>query len=1023
MPVDYLVHSEIDPQADLYRPLLEHLQGNILKSHGREHSACVFLRFTAVPDAAARWLGRYADAHVTSALAQWQQSQRFKAAVAQSSTTDEAFCNVFVSAAGYRYLGFDPAHFGSGGAAFRNSMKQRPRTLPQRASALLEKLLDIGNKEPDPSVWEAPYRADIHAMILLARDDAAALHADVSQLAQTASTVAEIVTIEHGNVLRAPSVNGVKGTPIEHFGFADGRSNPVFYKSDIDKERAAGMQHYDPSAPLSLVLVRDPFAPHPEHCGSYLVFRKLQQNTIGFHEQLAQLATKLGVQAQLAGAMAVGRFADGTPIALQGEGGMPTIPNDFSYKTHDPDAARVPHHAHIRKTNPRGAFPLSRFFDDRQRRIVRRGIPYGALGDTTPGAVGLLFMCFQSDIHRQFEHIQRRWADSRLFPRSLLFWRAGNDPLLGQRRDAYSRQRWRTQWGGSAVLREHFGGFVGLRGGEYFFTPSIAFFRRLAQSGGGDMAGENAAVLGAWAQPPYNSEIEAVHAALLNNGKVVYFSGFRVAEAVKTETRLWNPKTGEIKTVPTPSDLFCAGHSFLLDGRLLVTGGTLEYRNLPPFPPWLVRLTLPIQPFLVRTFEGRIPVNLTPTGSTFLYLFDPRTEQWAFGGDMAEGRWYPTNTSLPDGRVLLLSGTNEGGGYKGTRPVEINRRVELYDAKTGLEEVATIPSFKQPKPHADAFVAMHSSGPDATGGEFPSTYPRMFVLPRRAADTDAFPAGKAFCAGYHPHTKFLNLATWAWTPAGHLEWGPRDDGCCVLLPLRPPDYTPRVLTFGGARQHDGKLEVTETAEIIDLSADEPKWRVTTPMHDKRLNAVGVLLADGKVMVVGGNSTGRFDDPILRPELFDEATEQWTPLASASVPRGYHATALLLADGRVLSAGTTPFGHHELRMEIYSPYYLFKGERPRITRAPKAVAYGQSFDIAFTCKEGTIAQIALIRPGSVTHAFDMEQRYIELSIAELHPDHLVTNAPPDAYIAPPGYYMLFLLNDRGVPSEAAFVNLH
>jgi len=136
-----------------------------------------------------------------------------------------------------------------------------------------------------------------------------------------------------------------------------------------------------------------------------------------------------------------------------------------------------------------------------------------------------------------------------------------------------------------------------------------------------------------------------------------------------------------------------------------------------------------------------------------------------------------------------------------------------------------------------------------------------------------------------------------------------------------------VLTFGGARQHHGVLEVTETTEIIDLEAAEPAWRVTAPMQNKRLNAIGIILPNGHVMVIGGNSTGRFDDPVLQPEVFDESTEQWTRLASATVPRGYHSTALLLPDGRVLSAGTTPFGHHELRMELYSPNYL---STPRIT---------------------------------------------------------------------------------------------
>ena len=159
--------------------------------------------------------------------------------------------------------------------------------------------------------------------------------------------------------------------------------------------------------------------------------------------------------------------------------------------------------------------------------------------------------------------------------------------------------------------------------------------------------------IGQWEVLKYNSQIEAVHMALLHTGKVLYYSGFRFAEARKTETRTWYPETGEIKAPPTPADLFCAGHPFLPDGKLLSTGGTLEYRKLPPTPPaWLVRIPNPLAPFIVRTF-GRFFPEPELTGPTDMYLFDPIIEQWVFAVDMIEGRWYPTNTTLPDGRILL----------------------------------------------------------------------------------------------------------------------------------------------------------------------------------------------------------------------------------------------------------------------------------------------------------------------------------------------------------------------------------
>ncbi len=518
------------------------------------------------------------------------------------------------------------------------------------------------------------------------------------------------------------------------------------------------------------------------------------------------------------------------------------------------------------------------------------------------------------------------------------------------------------------------------------------------------------AQVGEWRVLPYDSQIEAVHMAVLHTGKVLYYSGFRVAEAVPTETRLWYPKTGEIKMVTTPGDLFCAGHSFLPDGRLLSTGGSLEYRKLPKFPVWLVKLTRPIQPLLVKIAERLGMTKLEPTGTTFLYLFDPSTEQWSFAGDMPEGRWYPTNTTLPNGQILILSGLNEGGGFGTGGQIHINRRVEIFDEEGELTQVATIPVF----------------GGAGVGGEdeegFPSDYPRMHVLPLSEEEKDLYPAGKAFCSGAYPDTKMLNLQNWEWTDFGRLNCPGREDGCAVLLPLRPPDYRSRVLVFGGSAEGGGAGEVTDTAEIIDLSSESPHWEWAEPLKDRRVNSSAVLLPDGKLLAMSGNSSSRFDQPVLNAEVFDPDTSTWKMVAPMSVPRGYHSTAMLLPDGRVLSSGTTPFGFWELRMEVYWPYYLFRGERPVIEQAPKSIAYGQSFEVEYQCPEGEIRSAVLMRPGAMTHAFDMDQRHVELLVQALGPRHLTAIAPRDEHVAPPGYYMLFLLNDSGVPSEAKFVHL-
>ena len=521
------------------------------------------------------------------------------------------------------------------------------------------------------------------------------------------------------------------------------------------------------------------------------------------------------------------------------------------------------------------------------------------------------------------------------------------------------------------------------------------------------------AKLGEWKVLPYDSQIEAVHMALLPTGKVLYFSGFRQLEDAKTETRLWNPETGNIKAPQTPEDIFCAGHSFLPDGRLLSAGGTLESRTRINLPGWLVRLLRPVIQIFAPIFYPIVGNPVLQTGHTILYIFNHKTESWESAGNMPEGRWYPTNTTLPDGRILILSGRDSGGGVGSKEEVKINRRVGVYDVETGVKQVATIPEMEME--HGDDKKEHHG---------FPSLYPRMHVLPLSESEKDKYPAGKAFCSGYGPETKMVNLATWEWEDVDKLtEERTRHDGCSVLLPLRPPDYRARILTCSGSEEGSGETaRPTNTAEMIDFGDESPKWKLIDPMQDGRGHAGAVILPDGNVLVVGGSSKGLFRDPIYTVEEFDSVEDKWKMVAPITVPRGYHATTILLPDGRVLVSGTTPYGNAELRMEVYSPGYLFKGERPTIARVPESISYDEPFEVEYECKDGSIKSVALIKPGSMTHAFDMDQRYVELEITQKATNSLTVKAPVDAHIAPPGYYMLFLLSDGGVPSEAEFVHL-
>jgi hypothetical protein len=425
--------------------------------------------------------------------------------------------------------------------------------------------------------------------------------------------------------------------------------------------------------------------------------------------------------------------------------------------------------------------------------------------------------------------------------------------------------------------------------------------------------------------------VPAVHASLLPTGKVLFFSEFEFGDDAPY---LWTPETDTLQPLSPPGyNIFCGGHAFLADGRLLIAGGHIgNDQGLPD-----------------------------------AILFDPFTLNWTRLPDMADGRWYPTVTTLPNGEMLVTAGATEDS--------TTNLIPEIWSPATGTWRRLTGASRELPY------------------------YPWMFVAPD----------GRLFVAGYHPSTAWLTASgSGAWLSAQRTRYN-RNRGYGSAAMYEPG----KILIVGGDDPP------TNSAEVIDLNQPSPAWRVIPPMNHIRRQHNATLLPDGSVLVTGGHSgTGQDDStrPRRETELWNPSTETWTQLAPMGAYRGYHSVALLLPDGRVLSAG----GRGVRTMQVFSPPYLFKGARPVISSAPSVLSYGQSFTLS-TAEAASIIQVTLVRLGSTTHAFDENQRFLRMNF-QPGTGALTVTAPAHPNLAPPGHYMMFLVNTQGVPSVAQIIRL-
>jgi Dyp-type peroxidase family len=503
MPLDLKTNQEpINPTDPQYQDVLEDLQGNILKGHGRDKSVHIFLTFPNPQenpekiDALKNWMAELAINEITSAKRQLDEAKAWR----ENETPGETFFHFALSSSGYTKLGFSDSDQPKG----TNLQKRGPDI--QYAEAFQEgmKLRNI-LLDPPVNTWDANFSKNIDALVIIADDNPEILNQKSSEIVRSLKDITTNIFDEQGDTLRQ-DFNG-KSLVVEHFGYADGISQPIFFQQNVTSE-----SNFSQDAPLSLVLIPDPFGTSGVSFGSFLVFRKLEQNVQGFKKAELALSQAVGISSELAGAMAVGRFEDGTPLVLQPDDGSPGL-NDFNY-TGDTEGLKCPFQSHIRKSNPR-LESVGTFAKDKEQelghRIARRGVAYGGpLSDFSQDfnrlpriGVGLLFMCYQSDIWEQFEFIQRLWCNNPIFLKPGLkgstnntnYDKTGLDAVIGQRQGNQADpligeapeppKNWPASYGQPTVKPDiapenQFGQFVTLKGGEYFFSPSLTFLKSLS---------------------------------------------------------------------------------------------------------------------------------------------------------------------------------------------------------------------------------------------------------------------------------------------------------------------------------------------------------------------------------------------------------------------------------------------------------------------------------------------------------------------------------------------------------------
>ncbi|WP_433786887.1 galactose oxidase-like domain-containing protein [Actinomycetospora sp. CA-101289] len=582
---------------------------------------------------------------------------------------------------------------------------------------------------------------------------------------------------------------------------------------------------------------------------------------------------------------------------------------------------------------------------------------------------------------------------------------------------------------------------------------------------------------------PDDQKVNAIHAAVLPTGRILLVAGSGNKEdmfnAGTFKSLVYDPATGRSRVIPTPSDMFCAGHTFLASGNLLIAGGTQRYERLDGAVtnaaggvtvknenPDALPLTFPagtefrspeglvyrashefvvepatkvttsrgatvtasettvfaeaIEPgpryvtegprqYLINGIPPAEARNVYALGQAMTlkkqnyqgldesYEFNPYTETYERVGDMEFKRWYPTLTGLADGGVLAMSGLD------GTGEV-LNGQNEIYDPVT----------------------RQWTERKDLT--QYFPTYPAVF---QTARENVLFYSGAN--SGYGPAEQgrapgFWNLRTNILTPVP----GMRDPDLLETAgsAWAGPVQDQRIAVVGGGGVGESPRS-SARIDTIDLDSPNPTWQPGPMLPEGTRYPNLTTLPDDSMLISNGSRDyrGKGNSDNHNARLYRPQTNTLDYAADPQIGRNYHSASMLLPDGRVMVVGSDPLfndtantvpGTFEQRIEIYTPPYLFRGPQPAISDAPPKAGLGDTITVG-TPDAGRIVNARLMAPMTATHVTDVNQRSIALDMTKR--DGAVTlTVPENRALAPPGRYMLFLLDDRGIPSAGRWIEV-